>query len=114
MKIDIKDHAVEQYIRRVMGIDPDEATEHIKISARQEIILAVDYPDDVYHGRKEMAQIHLRNGAGVVVGVNTEVDGKLRPYTDEDNEFVVPTVYDSSVFRSKLNEQKETAQTQVG
>lgn len=93
-------HAVVNYIRRVFNEDPDLASVDTYRDAELEIVKAVYNPDEVVHNIEDKPQVHIRNGAAVIVGEEDASKGytsngnpKLVPYDNLKGYLIVPTVY---------------------
>jgi hypothetical protein len=110
MKVKIPRHAVKAYLKRVGNRRPSEATENEFLITRFKILQAVHHPDEVHHGRKDMAQVHIKGDAGVVVGVQEEYEGPVYPYEESDTELFVPTVYPASTFVEETDEPRKQAE----
>lgn len=110
MNVTIPRHAVKTYIKRVEDRDPSEASENEYLMAKFRILQAVHHPDKIHHEKKEMAQVHIKGNAGVVVGVQEEYEGPVYPYDEEDDELFVPTVYPASTFVEEQDGAKKQAQ----
>jgi hypothetical protein len=98
VEISIPEHAIRCYLKRVEGVNLSTATEKEFSKARDSIQKAVYEPDHVHHEEKDMAQVHIRGDAGVIVGVQEEYEGPVYSYNEDDDELFVPTVYPSSNF----------------
>lgn len=116
MSIKIEEHALKQYVKRVLDQDPDDVASEIFRTAYLEIYLAVIDPDWIYHEKKNMAPVHVRGGIAVPVGTREEVDdskklgeGRVVPYSSMKDDLTVPTVYEASVFERKRDEETNTA-----
>lgn len=103
----IWDHAIERYIERILDIDVENPPDEMIKSARDEIVKAIEDPDIIYHEKDGMPQIHIRNNAGVVVGVGIDGADKILPYKSLDENIAVPTVYESSKFLGDDSEKDE-------
>lgn len=104
--MEIYDHAVHRYIGNVLGISEEDSNEYYEEYAKEQIEKGVRKPDFVYHGEEEMPQIHVRRDACIVVGVETDSDGELRPYKNKQEKMTIPTVYNRNEFMSNKDEEE--------
>lgn len=91
----IIEHAVDRYIENVLEKDVEDVTQDRREEVKDRIKQAVNEPTVIYHGEKDKAPVHILGGAAVIV----DPDG------DGTGEVTVPTVYKSTVFIDKINEQ---------
>lgn len=89
-------HVAENYLERVLGVEPDEAEEEQYDMAIESVKRAVEDPETVYHGEKESCPVHIRDGAAV-------------PVKRDSGEIVVSTVYDAENFLRKLKKYEPAA-----
>lgn len=115
MSIKIEEHALKQYVTRVLKKEVESVGAEILRSAYLEIYLAALDPDWIYHKKKEMAPIHIRGDIAVPVGTREVVDpskklgeGKVVPYNSLNDDLTVPTVYDAAVFEKKRDGETDT------
>lgn len=101
--IEIEQHAIDEYGERILNKQGDEFTDDMHMVARLEIINAVTSPDLIYHGKKDMPQIHVYGNFAIPVGVRGEEEWETMPYESLDDELVVKTVYPAQTFTKKLN-----------
>lgn len=109
MIIFIGEHALHQYAKNVLDKRPEELTAEERVKIRKEITRAVIEPEEVYHEKKEMAQIHIKGRIAIPVGVDTDDNRSLGPYENLMQDLKVPTVYRDEVFRSKASDANDKA-----
>jgi len=106
MIVNIDSHAVDKYIERVLQ-EPDKTSDYyLREEAATQILLAVADPDVVYHGDKEMSQIHIKNNCEIPVGIREQENGDIYPYESLNQDLYVPTCYPSGVFKNKLKSEE--------
>lgn len=110
MNVTIPRHAVKSYLKRVESRDPSEASENEFLMTKFRILQAVHHPDEIHHKKKDMAQVHIKDNAGVVVGVQEEYEGPVYPYEEDDDDLFVPTVYPASTFVEEPDDARKQAQ----
>lgn len=84
--MEIHEHAVDRYIERVMGLDPDRVGWHVREAARRNIGRAVTNPEHIYDEKEDEPPIHIRESVAVPVDRET-----------------VPTAYHSTSFTKKMD-----------
>jgi len=96
----VYDHALQNYLERVLNLEEEQAGERIQEFAKEQIILAARSPEIIYRreqmepntpDRDEDCPIHVRNGCAVPVKED-----------EEDGTIFIPTVYKAGVFLSKI------------
>jgi len=88
-------HAIDNYIDRVLDGDPPHPPQDVRMYAESRIEQCIDFPDEVIEGKDGKPQIHLKDGMAVPVGVPHPGPGKLRPYNEDDDKVYAPTVYEA-------------------
>lgn len=102
MNINIDPHAIDKYIERIME-RPDETDDYyLREEAITQILIAVADPDVIYHGKKDMSQIHIKENCEIPVGVRKEKNGDVYAYKSLNQDLYVPTCYPYGVFKNKL------------
>lgn len=116
MTVQIEEHAVKQYVKRVLGREAEDVTPEVLRAAYLEIYATAKDPDWIYHEKKEMAPIHVRGDIAVPVGTRTIHDssrklgeGRIVPYETLRDDLTVPTVYDAETFERKRDGETSTA-----
>lgn len=109
MEVRVHPHAIGNCLERVMDVDEDEASTAQEREAASRILLAVAEPDWIYHGKKEMPPIHVKDGIAIPVGVEMEDSDNLRPYSSYMEDLVVMTTYKAEVFERKRDEGRNKA-----
>lgn len=90
MTVNVYSHAVANYMKRVLFIDPDMAGSQVKEFAKSQIKETIREPDIVYQKDDTESPIHIRNGAAV-------------PVREEDGKKVAPTVYNWQTYLEKMD-----------
>lgn len=111
MNVEVHPHAVGNCLERVLDIPEEDATEDQKEEATKKILKAVASPDWIYHQKKDMAQIHVKGGVAVPVGVPGEEEGMILPYNSLNQGLKVPTAYKAETFERKRNDGRNKART---
>lgn len=109
MIIFIGEHALHQYAKNVLNKRPDDLSEEDRVEIRKQITRAVMDPELVYHKKKKMPQIHIREKIAIPVGVDRENENTLGPYDNLAQDLKIPTVYRDEVFRSKVSDANDKA-----
>lgn len=101
MNVVIYEHAKNNYLKRIEGYEEVHNSLWKRIVAENKIKEAVKNPDKIIAEEEDKPQVHIKDNLAVIVGVETDEQGQYKPYTDlEEDNIVVPTVYESSVFVS--------------
>lgn len=101
--ITITEHSVDNYIDRILNVDPEEQGSSVRDWCRAEILKVVLHPEEIKHNKQDMPQIHIKDGIAVPVGrkVGNYYEEDLKPYNDLDNDdIIVPTCYRSDEFKN--------------
>lgn len=102
MRLEIYEHAKDQYIKRIRGKDKTNRSLLDRVQAETAIRDAVLNPEKILVDETR-PQIHIKDNVAVIVGVETDIDGEYAPYTDmEEDDIVVPTVYKSETFLKEV------------
>lgn len=88
IEVRVSSHAVRQYYNRIKGRDVRFSSGKERDDVRQNIADSVTRPDAIYHGKKDMAPIHLLGPFATVV----------EQQESNENGIYVPTVYKREVF----------------
>lgn len=94
----IYEHAVDNYIERVLKDAPDYQEGDVRMYAKSRICQTVDHPDQVVEKDDGRPQVHLKDSMAVIVGVPHHGEGKYRPYREDDEKVYIPTVYNRETF----------------
>lgn len=105
----IYEHAVDNYIERVLEGVQIHKEGDVRMFARSRIGQCVDHPERVIEKEDGRPQIHFKDSMAVIVGVPHHGEGKYRPYREEDEKVYVPTVYKRETFDLDDSVRKERA-----
>lgn len=82
----ITEHAIDNYISRIIGVEPEQTGESIRKRAADKILQTVNTPDRIHKRANENIPVYIRGDVAVPVG------------KDPSGELYVPTTYNSSTF----------------
>lgn len=82
----IEDHAVDRYIKRVLGIPVGMAGESVREYAERQIRDAAHWPEVTYKGKEDMPPVYIKGDVAVPV-----------------DRTIAPTVYEARTFRRKID-----------
>lgn len=94
--MEIHEHAKDNYIKRVNGVDPGQANMAMRKRAEDAIRKTVLEPDTVHVSSGETKPIHMRGDVAVPVD---EGEAGIEDAT-------IPTTYHADTFRSKINDRQ--------
>jgi len=92
--VTVYDHAVQNYIERVLGLEYGQEGEDVREFAKEQIIKSVQEPDNIYKKQEGNPPVNIHNGCASIVRT-----------TDEGNK-EVPTVYKAGTFLWKMDSLK--------
>ena len=98
-EIKILEHARDRYLRRVKGVNPEIASEDMRMEANSAIEEAVTSPLVKYHGKADKPPVHIKGEVAVPVDAKNPGDKRKSGVV-----LLVPTAYNSSTFVDKINE----------
>lgn len=101
----IYDHAVNNYVKRVLKLPKENVENAIKEFAKEQIEKAYNEPEQVLNIDQDMPPLYVRNGAAVVVANNKkQVNGDtIYTYIEDGGEVIIPTVYDLETYADKYD-----------
>lgn len=97
MNITIYDHAVDNYLERILNVDREMVSDKIRSFCRKQIIEGIENPDEVLSKDKDMPPIYIKGDVAIIVATGKNEEGKYI-YSSQDDKLIIPTVYPKETF----------------
>lgn len=110
----IYDHAVDNFLNRILNKDPDVVGDSVREYARDEIKKTYYNPEQIKCIKDDMPPIWIRGQVAAVVATDKKVvgDNTIYKYDPDkgENSIIIPTIYNVDTFSEKndINELDES------
>lgn len=89
----VTQHAIDTYIERILGKDPEKQNETVRELAERDIRNIAKNAPIKYRGESDMPPVHIGEGVALIYD-----------YDKKKEDHFVPTVYRAETFEDKLKD----------